>query len=253
MHIDTPLAPSVAPQSMRQAWAVVGASLPLAGAGAFGLASHAGAEQAVAAALLSACMMVLAGGLVLYGLRRLAYPHSRLGLCNVVTLLRGVVIAALAGLLIVPETLTVLGYLLAGLAAGVLALDGVDGWAARRAGLESRFGARLDVETDVAFALVMAALAVALDKVGPWFLMLGLMRPLFMLAGHLWPWMHAPLAPSQRRRMVAGGQMLGQVCLLMPMLDGALAQGLGLTILCVVLASFLYDIRALRVQADATA
>lgn len=251
MHSDTPLAPPVAPQAMRQAWVVVGASLPLAGVGAFGLASHAGAEHAMAAALLAGFMMVLAGGLALHGLRRLSYPHSRLGLCNIVTLLRGAAIAALAGLLIVPETLTVLGYLLAGLAACVLALDGVDGWAARRAGLSSRFGARLDVETDVAFALVMAALAVALGKVGPWFMMLGLMRPAFVLAGHIWPWMHAPLGPSQRRRVVAGVQMGGQVCLLMPMLEGALAQGVGLTILCVVLASFLYDIRALRAQADA--
>ena len=60
----------------------------------------------------------------------------------------------------------------------------------------------------------------------------------------------APLAPSQRRRFVAGLQMGGQVCLLLPVLSGALAQGLGLAILTVVLASFLYDIRSLHAQAE---
>ena len=42
----------------------------------------------------------------------------------------------------------------------------------------------------------------------------------------------------------------GQVCLLLPVLSGALAQGLGLAILTVVLASFLYDIRSLHAQAE---
>jgi len=44
--------------------------------------------------------------------------------------------------------------------------------------------------------------------------------------------------------------MGGQVCLLLPVLSGALAQGLGLAILTVVLASFLYDIRSLHAQAE---
>ncbi|CUX80484.1 MAG: Phosphatidylglycerophosphate synthase [Roseibaca calidilacus] len=247
---DKPFGTTVAPQALRQAWVAVAAGLPLAAGGAFGLASHGGAEHAAVAALLAACMVLPAGVLVLRGFQRLAYPHARLGMCNIVTLMRGAVIAALAGLLAVPDALAVLGYPLAALAALVLALDGVDGWAARRAGLASHFGARLDVETDVAFALVMAALAVALDKVGPWFLLLGLLRPIFLLGGLVWPWLHGPLAPSQRRRFVAGLQMGGQVCLLLPVLSGALAQGLGLAILTVVLASFLYDIRSLHAQAE---
>jgi len=82
-------------------------------------------------------------------------------------------------------------------------------------------------------------------------LLLGLLlRPIFLLGGLVWPWLHGPLAPSQRRRFVAGLQMGGQVCLLLPVLSGALAQGLGLAILTVVLASFLYDIRSLHAQAE---
>ena len=224
--------------------------MPVAIVGAFALARPAGTEQAMAAAVLAACVMVPASMLVLRGFRHSAYPHSRLGLCNIVTLLRGAAIVALIGLLAAPEALAALGYLLAALAALVLALDGVDGWAARRAGLASDFGARLDMETDVAFALVMAALAVAMAKVGPWFLLLGLLRPVFLLGGRIRPWMQAPLAPSQRRRTVAGIQMGGQVCLLLPVLTSPWALGLGVTLFMVVTASFLYDIWMLHSQAE---
>ena len=243
----------VSSAAQRQVWLVIAMALPLAIAGAFVLASIADAEHALAAALLTTCVIVPASAIVLRGFQNSAYPHARLGLCNLVTLLRGAAIAALAGLLAVPDALGALGYPLVGLAAVVLMLDGVDGWAARRAGLSSRFGARLDVETDVAFALVLAALAVAADKVGPWFLVLGLLRPAFLVAGRLWPWLHAPLPVSQRRRIVAGVQMGGQVALMVPVLSGPLAYWTGAAILAVVLGSFLRDILALRRRAGATA
>lgn len=228
---------------------VVAMSIPVATAATFGLAAHAGAEHALAAAGLAACLLTLGSLAVLRGLHVSAYPHRRLGACNVVTLVRGAAIAALAGLLAVPDALGALGYPLAGLAALILALDGVDGWAARRAGLASSFGARLDVETDVVFALVMAGLAVAMGKVGLWFLLLGVMRPAFMLAGQVWPWLTAPLAPSQSRRTVAGVQMGGQVALLLPVLSAPVSHGVGALILGVVTLSFARDILVLRAKA----
>jgi phosphatidylglycerophosphate synthase len=212
------------------------------------MAYHAGAERASAAAGLTACVLVFGSLAVLRGLQVSAYPHGRLGACNVVTLVRGAAIAAIAGLLAVPDILGALGYPLAVLAAIILALDGVDGWAARRAGLSSSFGARLDVETDVVFALVLAALAVAMGKVGVWFLVLGFMRPAFMLAGRIWPWVHAPLPPSQRRRVVAGVQMGGQVVLLLPVLAAPLSDWVGAIILAVVVSSFARDILALHAR-----
>ena len=191
-------------------------------------------------------MIVPAAALILHGFQRSAFPHSRLGVCNIVTLVRGAGIAMLAGLLAVPDALDGLGYALAALAVIILLLDGVDGWAARRAGLSSEFGARLDVETDVAFTLVLAALAVTLGAVGPWFLMLGLARPCFQVAGRVWAWLQAPLAPSQRRRWVAGLQMGGQVVLLLPDLPAPLSNTLGAIILIIVMTSFIVDIRILR-------
>ena len=231
----------------RQIRYLVGAALPLAIFGAFALASLAGAERAIAASALAAAVVLPAGAMVLVGFQISGYPNARLGVCNGVTLLRGAAIAALAGLIAVPDSLAALGYLLAILAAIILALDGVDGWAARRSGLSSGFGARLDVETDVAFTLVLAALAVALGHVGPWFLLLGLLRPGFLVAGRIWPWLHASLPPSQRRRWVAGVQMGGQVVLLLPDLAAPLSYTMGAMILGVVMTSFSIDIRALRV------
>lgn len=241
-----PTATPVSPFAQRQAILVLAMSVPVATAAAFGLAAHAGAERAVAAAGLAACLLTLGSVAVLRGLHLSAYPHRRLGACNVVTLVRGAAIAALAGLLAVPDALGALGYPLAGMAAVILALDGVDGWAARRAGLASSFGARLDVETDVVFALVMAGLAIAMGKVGMWFLALGLMRPAFMLAGPVWPWLTAPLTPSQSRRFVAGVQMGGQVALLLPVLVAPVSHWLGALILGVVVVSFTRDILVLR-------
>ena len=39
------------------------------------------------------------------------------------------------------------------------ALDGVDGWLARRSGIASAFGARFDMEIDALLILVLAVLA----------------------------------------------------------------------------------------------
>ncbi|MGP9789196.1 CDP-alcohol phosphatidyltransferase family protein [Roseinatronobacter sp. NSM] len=220
----------------------------IASLGGYGLGQAAGMgprAALVCAALAAAVWLVGAVG-VLAGLKPAYFPHDRLGLANVVTLWRGACIAAMAGVLAVPQALAQGGgWLLAGLAALVLALDGVDGWAARRAGLSSRFGARLDVETDVAFALVTAALAVAAGKVGVWFLALGLLRPAFLGAAYVWPVLRAPLPPSQRRRMVAGLQMGAQVALLAPILTAPVSGLVGGAVLLVVGVSFAVDIRAL--------
>lgn len=220
----------------------------IATGGAYGLGQAAGMgpRAALACAALAAVFWLAGAVLVLAGLKPVYFPHDRLGVANVVTLWRGACIAAMAGLLAVPQAVAQGGgWLLAGLAAIVLALDGVDGWAARRAGLTSRFGARLDVETDVAFALVTAALAVAAGKVGVWFLALGLLRPAFLGAAHVWPALRASLPPSTRRRVVAGTQMGAQVVLLAPVLTPPVSGLVGAVVLAVVVMSFAVDIRAL--------
>ncbi len=231
--------------AQRQAVAVLAAVLPGAVAAAYGLGVLSGARAPALAALTAAVLCLPAAALIVAKLRAPHFPHARLGAGNVVTIARGGALAAMAGLLAVAPDAGALGWALVALAGAILALDGVDGWAARRAGLSSAFGARLDVETDVAFAIIMAALAVALGKVGPWFLLLGLVRPAFLLAGALWPRLRAPLAPTRRRRLVAGVQMAGQVALLSPLLVAPVSQSAGAALLALVGWSFACDLRAL--------
>ena len=72
-------------------------------------------------------------------------------LANIVTLLRGVMILPIAGLLLEGARSLALGlYLLAVLT------DGLDGWLARRSGRMSDFGATLDAVVDNVFALAIA-------------------------------------------------------------------------------------------------
>ncbi|WP_209428070.1 CDP-alcohol phosphatidyltransferase family protein [Pararhodobacter sp. SW119] len=229
----------------RQAMGILVIAAAAALATTHGLVEWAGVTDSLAAPVVTGILCLGGGLLILAGLKPAHHPHGRLGLANAVTILRAAAIAAIAGLVAVPETLVATGWALAGMAALILALDGVDGWAARRSGLASRFGARLDVETDVAFALVTAALAIAAGKVGVWFLVLGLVRPAFLFAARLLPALRGELRPSQRRRTVAGAQMAVQVALLAPVVTPPASGLLGVCVLAVVLWSFTVDIRAL--------
>lgn len=213
----------------------------LAAAGAWALAGALGsAESELAAA--GALAVALAGlTLALRGLTPAAHPHDRLGAGNVVTLARGAGIAALAGLAL--AGLPGPDWALVALAAGLVALDGIDGRAARLSGTQSDFGARLDLETDVVLAAVLAVLAWQAGQAGVWLLALPLFRPAWLLAGRLAPWIAAPLPPRARRKWVAGAQYAGQVALLAPALAPAQAGALAAGIVALVAWSFALDLR----------
>ncbi len=241
-----------------QALALVVLLVPLAGLGAAGLAHVGGAAQPLHAALLTWGLATAGGLIILQALERMNYPHSRLGVCNIMTLLRAAAITMLAGLLATPEVLhpeTGLGWALVVLAVITLMLDGVDGWAARRSGLRSEFGARFDMEADVGFAIVMAALAWQSGQVGIWFLALGLLRPAFLLAALLLPALRHPLPDAYWRKSIAAVQMGVQVAILTPIIAPTVAQLLGASLLLGVALGFAVDIRWLltRAQRDACA
>src|SRR5207344_2274781 len=96
-----------------------------------------------------------------------------------------------------------------GLALAATALDGVDGWLARRTRMASAFGARFDMETDVFLVLALSVLAWQYGKAGAWVLLCGLMRYFFVAAGRLWPWLQGPLAPSFRGKTICVVQFVG--------------------------------------------
>src|SRR5260370_39300616 len=87
-------------------------------------------------------------------------------------------------------------WLLAAIAGAALLLDGADGWAARRQGLVSAFGARFDMEVD-AFAISVLAITVVKAAAVPYsVLAIGAMRYLYVRAGR---GATPPPAPPLRR------------------------------------------------------
>lgn len=146
------------------------------------------------------------------------YPHDRLGLANMISLLRMAMVSPLVLIIAMPGLLAEarLAWGVLGLAVVSLSLDGVDGFFARRQGLSSRFGARFDVEVDSLFALLLAVLAFQLDKAGAWVLILGLARYLFVAAGAIWPWLMADLPERFSRKAVCVIQIGVLIALLAP-------------------------------------
>ncbi|UYN84422.1 MAG: CDP-alcohol phosphatidyltransferase family protein [Microcella sp.] len=167
------------------------------------------------------------------------HSHSRLGLANVVTLLRLALVSALIIPLVGASPAPVAIIAIATIS---LSLDGVDGWLARRQGLSSDFGGSFDMEVDSVFALVLALLAVVVGG-APWFvLLLGLPRYLFWVAGALWPWLYDPLPSRYSGKVVAVVQMITLIVLQLPGLPFALATALTVGVLAALGWSFGRDI-----------
>ncbi len=182
--------------------------------------------------------------LILMRFLPLHWPRVRLGPANQVTLLRG----GLTSLLIALAGEGVSQGMMAGMGEGAglawtalalallaTALDGVDGYLARRRGWSSPFGARFDMEVDALLVAGLALLLWTLDRAGPWVLAAGALRYLFVAAGGCWPWLRRPLPPSRRRQAICLVQVLTLALALAPILPvawaGALA-ALGLGLLC---------------------
>ncbi|MGB7431449.1 MAG: CDP-alcohol phosphatidyltransferase family protein [Ahrensia sp.] len=157
----------------------------------------------------------LACALIGYYLLR-SYPHARLGLCNIVTLMRLMLVAVLFAALvgdIAPN------WVLFCIAVFALALDGVDGWLARRQGLASDFGARFDVEVDAAFALLLAIYAATQGAAGFWVILLGVPHYLFAAARLMLPWLNGALRPSIARKAVCVFQIATLIALQIPFFE----------------------------------
>jgi phosphatidylglycerophosphate synthase len=164
-------------------------------------------------------------------LYRQHHPHATFGAANYVTLTR----AALTLVLLWIATLDPeprLAWMAGAIAGGVAALDGLDGWLARRSRMSSPFGARFDMETDAAFLLVLSVLALRFGKAGPWVLLIGLLRYLFVAAGWLMAWLSAPLTPTRRGKTVAVIQMVTlAITLVLPRPVASVAAAIALALL----------------------
>ncbi|WP_193336077.1 CDP-alcohol phosphatidyltransferase family protein [Devosia beringensis] len=184
-----------------------------------------GSFMGAATGLVTFTIMAVVAGLAL----KAQYQHDRLGIANIVTLLRTAIIAALAAPLTQPGLLAMeeaLAWTVLGVAVFSLCLDGVDGYFARRQKLTSDFGARFDMEVDSIFALLLAVLAMQSGKAGLWILLLGGMRYAFLAAGLLLPWLDRPLPERFSRKAICVIQIAVLIGLLAPIISGPLSWAL---------------------------
>ncbi len=128
---------------------------------------------------------------------------------------RAMLVALVAALVLEPR-IPVAAWWVVCATALMAALDGLDGWLARRTGMASDFGARFDMETDALLILVLSVLVWQYDKAGAWVMLCGAMRYVFVAAGWVLPWMAGPLQPTLRGKAVAVSQLLGLSVALAP-------------------------------------
>jgi phosphatidylglycerophosphate synthase len=164
-------------------------------------------------ALLAAAAFAAGMALVLLSLAH--HPFPRFGAANLATMLRLMIVSLVAGF-VLEARLPDRALLIVALAMLCVALDGVDGWLARRSRLSSAMGARFDMETDALLILLLSLLVWRYDKAGLWVLASGLMRYAFVGAGWVLPWMAGRLTPTARGKTVAVLQFFGLSIALMP-------------------------------------
>lgn len=203
----------------------------------------------VGGATLAVALLVIVG-VSLLALLPGRYPHRHFGWCNAVTFTRAGALCWLAGLWLADQPLSndALAWTVSITAMVLLALDGVDGWLARRWGHSSAFGARFDMEVDSFSALVLAVLVWQSDKAGAWVLLLGLFRPAFLLAGLALPKLKQPLPDSHVRKAVCVVQVAVLAILLAPIVSSTAAQTLAALTLILLIWSFARDIHWLLKQ-----
>lgn len=178
--------------------------------------------------------------LALTGLDR--HGHESWGPANSITLLRGGMMALIAGTIPFADALTTgQAWVLAVIAITALILDGADGGLARRRGMSSPYGARFDMELDGVAILYLALLLWRSGEVGAWVLLLGLLRPGFVMAGRHWPCLTAPLPPSQRRRVICVVQVAVLAGLVTPVVEPPLSGFAAGAALALLLFSFAVD------------
>lgn len=170
--------------------------------------------------------------------------YSTLGLGTQLTLLRGALIAAMAGFLVLhyePRISTAVPALLYSVAA---ILDRVDGAVARKRNHTSQLGSELDTVFDAMGLLIVPLLAVLYGKLHFSYLLVSIAYYCFV-AGLGWRSRHGlanyPLHPSLLRRSLAGFQMGFVAVALWPFINPVVAQIAGVAFMLPLLLGFMVD------------
>ena len=184
-------------------------------------------------------LFILTTGVALRGMM-VHYPHPTLGMGNGVTLIRAALVALLAGAIMAPNPAD---WAVFALACVAFALDGLDGWCARRSGLTSAFGARFDMEIDALLAAVLAIILLADGHVGAEILFLGFTRYAFVIASLFLPKLRGSLPDSLRRKAICVVQIAALITLLCPLTPMWLMSPLSWAAAGLLLWSFARDTR----------
>jgi phosphatidylglycerophosphate synthase len=181
--------------------------------------------------------------IVVLATRNLAnhHPFRQFGPANQVTTLRAALVSVVAGLVGEPETPEV-GAMAVAVATAATLLDGLDGWLARRSRMTSAFGARFDMEVDALLILVLSILAWRHGKAGPWVLLSGLLRYVFIAAAWIAPWFRAALPVSRRRQAICVIQVVGLLIVMAPVIQRPLSAWIAAVSLATLSWSFALDI-----------
>ena len=167
-----------------------------------------------------------------------------LGAANLLTLVRTGLLAMLASLIppLAPGSLWYWGPI--ALWSTAVALDGLDGYVARRRGRASHLGAALDIEADGLGVLIAAGVGVFSLELPSWFLAVAFLRPAFAL-GIWWRQQRGqPLSEwpeSTTRRHIAGLQMAGLGMALWPGVDDKLVLVMAVGLTALLICSFARD------------
>jgi len=114
------------------------------------------------------------------------------GLANAITLTR------LLGILVLFTMPPTSAEVLIPVALALFAMDGFDGYVARKLGLSSEFGEYFDKEVDAFFMLVLCLMLYSTRSIGGWILIPGLLRYTFVF---FLKWAKPPQSKEQRSRV----------------------------------------------------
>ena len=171
-------------------------------------------------------------------------PRAGMGAGNRVTLARLVLVCLVGSAIAAPAE--ALGdriiWVLVPIATLAALLDALDGSIARATGSVSAFGARLDMEADALFVLILSVLLWRLDKTGAWIIAIGAMRYGFLAAMLVLPKLRGGLPASRRRQAICVVQIVALIVALAPVVPPLAASLLAAAALVLLVWSFAVDI-----------
>ncbi len=184
--------------------------------------THGGQWLAVAGTVAAGELHVLRQRLARNRDRGAAPPRPTLGVANLLTVARGLLLAAVAGFLPLSRPVGLGLWVPPGLYAAAVVLDYADGFVARRRGEMTELGASLDETFDTVGLFVAPLLAVSYAQLPAWYLAIPLAKPAYLLGLRLWSRatsrQPAVLPQSRLRRPLATLQMCVAALALSPLL-----------------------------------